>query len=313
MSLQLTAQNDNPGHLGGMARDSLSEPQSQFCTMADPFNNCRTERACRTNVNQARDGDAIVQILSQQLQDPPGLVVDQILGCGGELGVALDDLVDRLDHVLLGHSLAASANGVHARFDADGTDVGAGGIRAEAREQLEADVALTIHRARVDLEDARTTLKVWQPKLDLAVEAARAKQRRVERVWPVGRHQNLDVAARIEAVQLIDDFEHRPLYLIVAARAVVEARAANRIDLIDEDDARLLAPRHLEELAHHARALADVLLDKLGADDANEASIRPVGDRARSKRLAGAGRPVEQDALWRINAKLDESLRVQHR
>merc|ERR1719327_2424332 len=91
--------------------------------------------------------------------------------------------------------------------------------------------------------------------------------------------------------------EHRALHLVVATRAVVEARAADRVDLVDEDDARLLRAGHLEELAHHARALAHVLLHQLAADDADEARVRPVGHRARGERLAGAWRPVQQDAL----------------
>lgn len=35
--------------------------------------------------------------------------------------------------------------------------------------------------------------------------------------------------------------------------------------LIEEDDARLFGAGHLEELTHHARALAHVLLDQLTA------------------------------------------------
>lgn len=82
---------------------------------------------------------------------------------------------------------------------------------------------------------------------------------------PVGGHEDLDVAPRVEAVQLVDDLEHRALHLVVAAGAVVEARAPDRVHLVEEYDARLLGARHLEELAHHARALAHVLLDQLAA------------------------------------------------
>ena len=82
--------------------------------------------------------------------------------------------------------------------------------------------------------------------------------------------------------------------------------------LIDEDDARLLRARHLEELTHHARALSDVLLHELRADDADEARVGAVGDRARRKRFAGAGRAVEQHALWRVDAQLHEALGVEH-
>ena len=42
---------------------------------------------------------------------------------------------------------------------------------------------------------------------------------------------NLDVAARVEAVQLVHYLQHRPLHLVVAALPVIEARPANRVDL----------------------------------------------------------------------------------
>jgi hypothetical protein len=190
----------------------------------------------------------------------------------------------------------------------------------------------------------------------LAIKTPWAEQCGVERVGPVGRHQNLDVAACLEAVELVNDLEHRALDLVVAARAVVKTRAANRVDLIDEDDARLLAARHLEELAHHACALAHVLLDcapggvaprssredaaacaaraqrdrgqllctarwhaarraltQLRADHSDEACVRAVGDGARCKRLSGARRPVQQDALGRVDPELHKAFGMQHR
>jgi len=68
-----------------------------------------------------------------------------------------------------------------------------------------------------------THLQVGQGELDLAVQPAGPHQRRVERVRAVGGHEHLDVAARVEAVQLVDQLEHRALHLVVAAPAVVEA------------------------------------------------------------------------------------------
>mmetsp|Transcript_22292 Transcript_22292/g.53383 ORF Transcript_22292/g.53383 Transcript_22292/m.53383 type:complete len:281 (-) Transcript_22292:263-1105(-) len=156
-------------------------------------------------------------------------------------------------------------------------------------------------------------LEVGQAELHLAVEPPRPQQRGVERVGPVGRHQDLDVAARVEAVELVDNLEHRALHLVVAARAVVEARAADGVHLVDEDDARLLRARHLEELTHHARPLAHVLLHELAADDTDEARVRSVGHGARGERLAGAWRAIQQDALRGVNAELHEALGVQHR
>ena len=65
-------------------------------------------------------------------------------------------------------------------------------------------------------------------------------------------------------------------HLVVPPGAVVEARAANGVNLVDEDDACLLRTRHLEKLTHHPRALSHVLLHQLAPDDAacsNHAAI----------------------------------------
>lgn len=65
-------------------------------------------------------------------------------------------------------------------------------------------------------------LQVRQAKLDLAVQTAWSHEGRVQGVWPVGGHQHLDVATRVEAVQLVDELQHCPLDLIVTAGAVIE-------------------------------------------------------------------------------------------
>lgn len=104
-------------------------------------------------------------------------------------------------------------------------------------------------------------------------------------------HQsNLDIASRIEPVQLIDQLQHRPLHLVVPASAVVEAGATDSVDLVKEDDAGLLGAGQLEQFSHHAGALADVFLDELAADDPDEAGVGAVGDSAGTQRLAGARR-----------------------
>jgi hypothetical protein len=77
------------------------------------------------------------------------------------------------------------------------------------------------------------------------------------------RLPHLDVAARVEAVQLVHDLEHGALHLVVAALPVIKARASDAVHFIEEDEACLLGPRHLEHLPHHACALPNVLLHQL--------------------------------------------------
>src|SRR5690348_10284219 len=88
------------------------------------------------------------------------------------------------------------------------------------------------------------------------------------------------------------------------------ARAAERVELVDEDDRRRLAARLLEEIAYPRRAHADEHLDELRARDGEESDTGFARHRAREERLAGAGRPDEQDALRDARAEAAVFLRV---
>ena len=97
---------------------------------------------------------------------------------------------------------------------------------------------------------------------------------------------------------------------IVTANTVIESSAANGINLVEEDYARLLRSGHLEEFTDHARTLADILLNQLAAYHSDEAGVRAVGDCSGKKGLPSYRRTVAEDSLGRINTKLDELFRV---
>ena len=96
--------------------------------------------------------------------------------------------------------------------------------------------------ARVDLEDLVAAVEVGGVDLDLAVEAARAQQRRVEHVGPVGRGDQDDAAADVEAVHLDEQLVEGLLALVVAAAHAGAAVATDGVDLVDEDDGRRRSP-----------------------------------------------------------------------
>jgi len=97
---------------------------------------------------------------------------------------------------------------------------------------------------------------------------------------PVRGHQHLDVSSRVEPVQLIDQFQHRPLDLIIATCTIIKPRATDSVYFVKEDDTCLLAPCHFEQLSDHACTFTNVLLHKLRTDDANEGSIRTISNSA---------------------------------
>ena len=71
---------------------------------------------------------------------------------------------------------------------------------------------------------------------DLAVEAARAKERRIQNVNAVGCGDEHHGIVFLEAVHLDEQLVQRLLALIVATAQTSAALAADGIDLVDEDD-----------------------------------------------------------------------------
>ena len=73
---------------------------------------------------------------------------------------------------------------------------------------------------------------------DVAVEAARAQHRGVEHVGAVRRRDDDHALVRLEAVHLDEQLVQGLLALVVAAAETRAAVPADRVDLVDEDDAR---------------------------------------------------------------------------
>src|SRR5919106_1466904 len=65
----------------------------------------------------------------------------------------------------------------------------------------------------------------------------------------------------------------------------VAAMRANRVDLVDENDARRVLLALLEQVAHARGADADEHLDEIGAADRKERDVGFAGDGARQQGL----------------------------
>jgi hypothetical protein len=160
---------------------------------------------------------------------------------------------------------------------------------------------------RVQPQDRLAAVHGRQADRDDAVEAAGPLQRGVEVLGPVRRADDDDALGRREAVHLDEQLVQRAVVLVV--RAVAAARAAERVELVDEDDAALLA-RLLEQRADPLRAEADDEAGHLGARQVEERHARLAGDGAGEQRLAGAGRADQQHALRHARAQRRERRRL---
>ena len=240
---------------------------------------------------------------------------------GGDLALVLrqeprlllragDDAHDPLLQLVLLDDLLAAARREQRGLVDEVREVGAGEARGAGGERVEVDLGRERLALRVHLEDLAAAEAVGPVDDDLAVEAARAQQRRVEDVGPVRRGDEDDVVLHLEAVHLDEQLVQRLLALVVAAAEAGAAMAADRVDLVHEDDARRRLLRLLEQVAHARGADADEHLDEVGARDREERHAGLARDCSREQRLTGAGRPVEENALRDPRAERLELLRV---
>ena len=116
---------------------------------------------------------------------------------------------------------------------------------------------------RVDLEDVRAALHVGYFYRDLTVEAARTQQGRIKHVGPVGGRHEDDVLRGVEAVHFDQQLVERLFAFVVSAAHAGAALTADRVDFVNEDDARRIVLRLLEKVAHTAGADAHVHFDEV--------------------------------------------------
>src|SRR4029079_15732182 len=93
------------------------------------------------------------------------------------------------------------------------------------------------------------------------------------------------------------------------AERALNADLAERVELVDEHDARRLGFGLLEQIADARRADADEPLDELRAAQAEERHVGLAGHGPRQQRLAGSRRADEQHAFWNAAAEIRVLLR----
>src|SRR5919202_5918366 len=122
----------------------------------------------------------------------------------------------------------------------------------------------------------------------LAVEAAGPEQCRIKDVRTVGRRDHDDIRGAVEPIHFDQDLVQRLFSLVVASAESRTALPANRVDLVDEDDAGRVALGLVEQIANPAGADADEHLDELRAADAEEGDSGFACDGPGEEGLAGS-------------------------
>jgi hypothetical protein len=220
-----------------------------------------------------------------------------------------DDAFQRAGDVLNRHTLGPAAGGLDRGLVDEVREFRAGEARGEAGDASTSRARLGLHLAQVDAQDRGAAGLVGAVHHHLPVEAAGAHQRGVEDLGAVGGGEKHDPLARVEAVELGEKLVERLLLLVVAAAEIADAAPlAQRVELVDEDDAGGGLARLLEQIAHPRGADAHEHLDEFRAGDREEGHARLAGDGAGEEGLAGARRAGQQDALGDARAEAAELL-----
>ncbi len=220
------------------------------------------------------------------------------------------DLVARLVEVVHADVLRVLAGGKQRRLIDQVGQVGTAEARGTARDGHRHDVIRQRHLAHVHAQDLLAATHVRQPDHDLAVESARTQQRGIQHVGTVGRRDDDHALAALEAVHLDQQLVQGLLALVMTAAQTGTAMATDRVDLVDEDDARRALLGLLEHVTHAAGADADEHLDEVRAGDREERHLGLAGDRAGEQGLTRARGADHQHAARDLAAQLLEARRV---
>ncbi len=215
-----------------------------------------------------------------------------------------DDALDRAGKVRQGDGARVFPRGQQGRLVHQIGQIGAGEPGRERCHLLQIDAGIEPDLDRMHLENLHPPYLVGPLHQHLSVKSPGAQQGGIENLRPVGGRENHNGRGGVEAVEFDQQLIERLLFFIVpAAERRGAAGAAQRIELVDENDGRRFFPRLLEQVAHPRRAHADEHLHKFRAADGEKRHPGLPGHGARQQRLAYAGRPHQQHALGRTGAE----------
>ncbi|KAI9921739.1 hypothetical protein PsorP6_000134 [Peronosclerospora sorghi] len=132
------------------------------------------------------------------------------------------------------------------------------------------------HAACVNAKYTAFRFNVWKGKLNLStnlsIDTTRTNESRVKALNCIRRHNNLYVATLIKTIQLVQKLQHGTLNFTSATTARVITLASNRINFVNEHNRRRMIVCYAEHLTDKFWAIAQVLLNQLGANNTQKCS-----------------------------------------
>ena len=219
-----------------------------------------------------------------------------------------DDLEHGALQVLVGEARALRPGGQQRRLVEEVLEIRPGEARGGAGGGAEVHVLGEGLVLGVYLQNGLAAAPVGSAHIDLPVEPSRTQQRRVENVLAVGGSHDDDALVLAEAVHLHQKLVEGLLPLVVAAAETCAPAPSHGVNLVDEHDGGRLLLGLFEEIPDAACAHAHVELHKVRAGDGQKLHPGLPGHRPGKERLAGAGRPHQENALGDPRAQAGEAV-----
>ena len=208
------------------------------------------------------------------------------------------------------HQTLAAARRKQGRLIDEVGQIRTGHAGGAAGQDIGAHIGCHRYLAHVNQQNLLAAPDIRQADHHLAVETARAQKCGVKHVGPVGRGNHDHARGRLEAVHLDQQLVQRLFAFVVAATQACAALTADRVDLVDEDDAGRILLGLFEHVAHAGRPHTDEHLDEIGTRDAEKRHLGFACDGTREQRLAGTGRADHQHAARNAATELLEFGRI---
>ena len=180
----------------------------------------------------------------------------------------------------------------------------------DLRQAAHVHIRLQGHAPAVNLQDVQPPAAIRYRNRDLPVKPAGPPQGRVQRVGKVGGADDNHILPLVQPVHQRQQLGHHPLFHL--AHHLLAPRG-NGVNLIQENNARPLPRRLLEDLAQMRLALPVEFVDDLRPAHGKEIGLGFMRDGPRDQRLAAAGRTVQQHPFGRVYAQPLEHFRIAQR
>ena len=212
--------------------------------------------------------------------------------------------------ILHGHIALAGARRRQRRLVDQVGQISPGEPRRAAGNDPQVHIRPKRNFARMDIENFLAPVDIWVWHMDLPVKPARAQQRLVKHISPVGCRQQNYALIGLKPVHLDQKLVQGLLALVIAAAHAGATMAANSVDLVNKHDAWRVFLGLLKHVAHPRGTNTHKHFNKIRAGNSKERHTRLTGNRAGQQGFAGARRANQQRPFGDFATQAAEFLRV---